>query len=131
MTTNKQDNFCDNIEFDLSIETVLPNHIVGDNTVLITILDYRTFVSRLVNDFIEDNPDVNIIVDSFACGSNGNFRFIAKKADSKDFYHLVQSENKELVEFASGVLEKNAKYKNMWAVSEITLERILNITNGD
>lgn len=131
MNINKQDNFCDDIELDLSTETILPDYIIGNNTVLITILDYETFVSRLVNNFIKDNPDVNIIVDSFACGAVGDSRFIAKKVGSKDFYHLNQSENEELVKFADNILKENIKYKNAWAVSEITLERILNITNGD
>lgn len=125
ITVNEQNNFCGDIKSNLSVETTLPSYIVSDNTVLITILNYEAMVSELVNAFIKNHPDVNIIVDSFACGSNGDFRFIAKKVESKDFYHLNQSENQELLKFANNILKENAKYKNAWAVSEMTLERIL------
>lgn len=125
MTVNEQDNFCGDIKSNLSVETILPSYIVSDNTVLITILNYEAMVSELVNAFINNHPDVDVIVDSFACGANGNFRFIAKKAGSKDFYHLNQSKNQKIVKFANNVLKENAKYKNAWAVSETALEKIL------
>lgn len=125
MTVNEQDNFCIDIKSNLSVETTLPSYIVSDNTVLITILDYRAMVSKLVNAFIKNNPDVDIIVDSFACGAVGDSRFIVKMAESKDFYYLDQSKNQKIVKFANNVLKKNAKYKDAWAVSEMALERIL------
>lgn len=125
MAINKQDNFCIDIKTNLSVETTLPSYIVSDNTVLITILDYRAMVSKLVNAFIKNNPDVDIIVDSFACGAVGDSRFIIKMAESKDFYCLDQSKNQKIVKFANNVLKENAKYKDVWAVSEMILEKIL------
>ena len=126
MTVNEQDNFCDDTKSNLSVETILPSYIVSDNTVLITILDYRTMVSKLVNTFIKNHPDVDIIVDSFACGAVGDYsRFVIKMAESKDFYYLDQSKNQKIVKFANNVLKKNAKYKDAWAVSKMALERIL------
>lgn len=125
MAINEQDNLCADIKSNLSIETTLPDHIVSDNTVLITILHYEAMASKLAKGFIKNHPDVDFIIDSFACGSVGDSRFIIKMAESKDFYCLNQSKNEELVKFANNVLKENAKYKGAWAVSEMTLKRIL------
>lgn len=114
-----------NDEPQLYIETKLPSNIINSDTVLITILDYEAFVSKIGNTFIKDSPDTNVIIDSFACGANGDFRFIAKMAEEKDWGHLDQSRNQELVEFANGVLKENIQYKGAWAVPEMTLKRIL------
>lgn len=126
MAVNEQDNFCVNIKSNLYVETTLPDYIVSDNTVLITILDYRAMVTKLINAFVKNHPDVDIIVDSFACGAVGDYsRFVIKMAESKDFYYLDQSKNQKIVKFANNVLKENAKYKDAWAVSQIALERIL------
>ena len=125
MAINEQDNLCTDIKSNLSIETTLPDYIVSDNTVLITILNYEAMASKLAKGFIKNHPDIDFIIDSFACGSVGDLRFIAKMAGSKDFYYLNQSKNEELVNFANNVLKENAKYKDVWAVSEMTLKRIL------
>ena len=114
-----------NDEPQLYIKTKLPSNIINSDTALITILDYEAFVSKIGNTFIKDNPDTNVIIDSFACGANGNFRFIAKMAEEKDWDYLDQSKNQELVTFANNVLKDNIKYKGAWAVSEMTLKRIL------
>lgn len=114
-----------NDEPQLYIETKLPSNIINSDTVLMTILDYEAFVSKIGNTFIKDNPDTNVIIDSFACGANGDFRFIAKMAEEKDWAYLDQSRNQELVEFANGVLKENIQHKGTWAVSEMTLKRVL------
>lgn len=125
MAINEQDNLWAGIKSNLSIETTLPDYIISDNTVLITVLDYRAMVSKLVNTFIKKHPNVDIVVDSFACGAVGDNRFIIKMAESKDFYCLDQSKNQKIVNFANSILKENAKYKDVWAVSEMALERIL------
>lgn len=125
MAINEQDNLCADIKSNLSIETTLPDYIISDNTVLITILHYEAMASKLAKGFIKNHPDVDFIIDSFACGSVGDSRFIVKMAESKDFYCLNQSKNEELIKFANNVLKENAKYKGVWAVSEIALKRIL------
>lgn len=114
-----------NDEPQLFIETKLPSDITNNDTVLITILDYRELVSKIGNTFIKDNPDTNVVIDSFACGSNGNARFITKRAGAKDWGYLDQTKNQDIVEFANGVLRENIKYKGAWAVAEMTLKRIL------
>lgn len=114
-----------NNEPKLYIETKLPSDIVDSDTVLITIFDYEAFVSKIGNAFIENNPNTNVVIDSFACGSNGDYRFIIKMAGTKDWGHLDQSNNQDLVEFANNVLRENIQYKNAWAVAEMTLKRIL------
>lgn len=125
MAISEQDNLCADIKSNLSIETTLPDYIVSDNTVLITILHYEVMASKLAKGFIKNHPDVDFIIDSFACGSVGDSRFIVKMAESNDFYCLNQLKNEEIVNFANNVLKENAKYKNAWAVSEMTLKRIL------